>query len=466
MDGFAAARGLSPGQRLADARAIAPDLATHPMDEEADQAALTGLARWSERFSPWIAMDGQDGLLLDITGVAHLFGGESHMLADMRQRFADLGLTLKAAIAPNIGAAHALARFGLDLEICEDARRSIASLPVAALRISDKNAATLRRLGLKTIASLYTIPRDSLARRFREAKGGNAEALLTRLDQALGLVDEPLSPLRPLPIFHVRHAMAEPLRDSDYLQNILSDLLHRLCRKLSRAGRGAIRMSARFFRADGTRAVIHFGMSKPSQDPLHMMRLLKPKLESLDAGFGIDAISLEIEEAGPAPMDEPGFMEDEAHFQHDFDLAELSDQLMNRAAEAGLARFIAQASHLPERAETIGPLAAMAVEYNLEAARPATLLARPETIEVMASVPDGPPLHFRWRRLSHRIVKSEGPERLSPEWWQQQPGAKPARTRDYYIVEDAEGRRFWLYREGLYEEQGEAPRWFLHGLFA
>ena len=208
LDGFAAARGLSPGMRLADARAVAPDLATHPLEPEADAAALTGLARWAERFSPWVAIEGTDGLTLDIAGIAHLFGGEVQMLADMRQRFADLGFTLKAAAAPTIGAAHALARFGLDLEQVEDARAGIAPLPVAALRISQKDAATLRRLGLKTVGSLYAIPRESLARRFREARGGDAGGVLGRLDQALGLADEPLSPLRPLPVFHVRHVVA------------------------------------------------------------------------------------------------------------------------------------------------------------------------------------------------------------------------------------------------------------------
>lgn len=464
VDGFAAARGLTPGMRLADARAIAPDLATHPLEAEADAAALTALARWAERFSPWVAMDGKDGMLLDIAGIAHLFGGEAQMLADMRQRFADLGFTLKAAAAPTIGAAHALARFGLDMERTEDARAGLSPLPVAALRIAPKDAATLRRLGLKTVGSLYAIARASLARRFREARGGDAAGVLARLDQALGLEDEPLSPLRPLPVFHVRHVVADPVRDAKLLEDITADLLHRLARKLSRAGRGALRVAVKFFRADGTRAVIHFGMTQASQDPLHMMRLLAPKLDALDAGFGMDAVTIEVEEAGPAPGEEPGFMEDAEPFRHDVDLARLADRILNRAAEAGLSRLGARESHIPERAETLAALAAAPLADAFSAPRPATLLERPEPVEVIASVPDGPPLRFTWRRVGHRVIRSEGPERIAPEWWRQ--ADAQARPRDYYIVEDAEGRRFWLYREGLYGEAGAAPRWFVHGLFA
>lgn len=466
-DGFAQARGLEAGQKLADARAVAPDLATHLHEPEADTAALLALARWAERFSPWVAEDGSDGLLLDIAGVAHLFGGEAMLLADMRQRFRALGFNVKTGVAPFIGAAHALARFGGDAQPGDDVRGNLAPLPVQALRIGEKDGVTLRRLGLKTIGSLYDIPRESLARRFREVRGGSGGDVLKRLDEALGLADEPLSPLRPLPAFSVRHAVADPMRDARMLEEAANDLIHRLCRKLARAGCGATRLCVKFFRADGTRAVIQLGMSRPSQDPLHMMRLFRPKLDSLDAGFGIDAVSLEAEEVGPAESEEPGFMEGASPFHHDFDLAGLADRLSNRAPEAGLAQLSAVASHMPERAESFTAFSpACAKMQERENIRPATLLSHAEPISVMASVPDGPPLRFTWRRMAHKVARAEGPERIAPEWWREREGST-ARPRDYYIVEDEEGRRFWLYREGLYgERQAPPPQWFMHGLFA
>lgn len=466
-DGFAAARGLAPGMRLSDARAQVPDLATHAQDVEADAAALLALARWAERFSPWVATDGSDGLILDIAGVAHLFGGEAMMMADMRQRFANLGFATRVGVAPSIGAANALARFGEDGSRCDDPRECLASLPVRALRIEDKDEVTLKRLGLKTIGSLYGIPRESLARRFREKRAGAGESVLRRLDEALGLVDEPVSPLRPLPVFSLRHAVADPMRDAGQIENAVSDLIHGLCRKLTRAGRGATRIVLKFFRADGTRSVTHMGLGQPSQDPLHIMRLTRPRLERLDAGFGIDAISIEAEETGPAPSEEPGFMEDATPFRHDHDLARLSDQLANRAGGSGITRLSPHESHMPERAERHVDLSLKpATSVESGRLRPATLLANAEPISVMASVPDGPPLRFTWRRMAHKVARSEGPERIAPEWWREREGSS-ARPRDYYIVEDEQGRRFWLYREGLYgEAQAPSPQWFMHGLFA
>lgn len=454
-DGFAAARGLQAGQRLHDARAVAPDLATARHDSEADAAALLALARWSERFSPWVAMDGTDGLLLDTSGVAHLFGGETALLADMRQRFSALGFSTHAAIAPSIGAAHALARHGG--AIVEDAREALARLPVAALRITDGEAATLSRLGLKTIGSLYDIPRASLARRVPGA--------LERLDGALGLDEEPLSPLKPPPAFSLRHVVADPIRDGALLENVAGGLIHGLCAKLSRAGRGASRVAVKFYRADGTRAVIPLGMARPSQDPLHMMGLLRGKLDTLDAGFGMDAVTVEAEETAPASMDEPGFMEEASPFlRDDVALAHFADRMGNRT-QGQLARLITQESHIPERAEAIAPFTARASDGGTGNPRPASLLQSPERVDVMASVPDGPPLRFTWRRMAHRVVKAEGPERMEREWWREAEKA-PARPRDYYIVEDAEGRRYWLYREGLYGAPEGEPEWFLHGLFA
>jgi protein ImuB len=464
-DELALSLGLRPGQRLADARAQVPDLATTLHEPEKDAATLLSLARWSERWSPWVALHEPDGLILDVTGIAHLFGGEASLLADMAARFHHLGFHLRSALASTIGAAWAFARFGTSQAIVvpEDQERArLGELPVEALRLDRDTLITLKRLGLKTIGSLYSIPRSELARRFRGST--QLSDLLARLDQCLGEAEEPLSPLGSPPSFSIRHALIEPLIANEGLLALLDRLAGQLCHRLEREGMGATRIILKLYRTDASRAIVAAALSLPSNDPLHLARLLKPKLETVDAGFGIDAMSLEAEGTAPLEPQDQGFMENETRFIHDF--AELADRIANHHSEARIGRLEPAERHLPEWAEKLSPPAlAPAPAALLDRIRPLTLLDPPEKIEVMAEVPDGPPLRFKWRRLSHRILRMEGPERIAPEWWRE--GEKMRRPRDYYIVEDEEGRRFWLFREGIYgEPHSPAPGWFIHGLLA
>jgi protein ImuB len=463
-DELALSLGLRPGQRLADARAQVPDLATTLHEPEKDAATLLSLARWSERWSPWIAVQSPDGLVLDVTGIAHLFGGEASLLADIAARFHHIGFHIRSAIAGTIGTAWAFARYGSSHAIVvpegED-RLRLGELPVEALRLDHETLITLKRLGLKTIASLYPIPRSELARRF----GGSNQAseLLLRLDQCVGEREEPLSPLAPPPLFSVRHALIEPLIANEGLLALLDQLAGQLCHRLEREGMGAVRIALKLYRSDSSRATITAAFSLPSNDPLHFIRLLRPKLEKIDAGFGIDAMSLEAEETAPVAPHDPGFMETEAHFIHDF--AEFSDRLVNHHPEARIAKLEPAERHLPEWAEKFkAPAEKIPLSPPLSNRRPLTLLDPPEKIDVMAEVPDGPPLLFKWRRLSHRILRMEGPERIAPEWWREESGKRP---RDYYVVEDEQGRRYWLFREGIYgEPHSPSPGWFIHGLLA
>jgi protein ImuB len=464
-DELALSLGLRPGQRLADARAQVPDLATTLHEPEKDAAALLALARWCERWSPWVALHEPDGLILDVTGVAHLFGGEASLLADMVARFHHMGFRLRLALASTIGAAWAFARFGnaQAIVVAEDQERArLGELPVEALRLDRDSLITLKRLGLKTIGSLYSIPRSEIARRFRGST--QISDVLVRVDQCLGEVEEPLSPLTPQPSFSVRHALIDPLIANEGLFSLLDQLAGRLCHRLEREDMGATRIILKLYRTDGSRAILDVAFSIPSNDPLHFVRLLKPKLETIDAGFGIDAMSLEAEGAAPLDPYEPGFLENEAHFIHDF--AELADRIANRHSEARIARLEPAERHLPEWAEKLSPPVLTPFPLGqLRNMRPLTLLDPPEKIEIMAEVPDGPPLRFKWRQLSHRILRMEGPERIAPEWWREE--EKMRRPRDYYIVEDEEGRRFWLFREGIYgEPHSSSPGWFIHGLLA
>lgn len=457
---------LYRGQRLADAKAQVPDLLSELHEPEQDMTSLLGLTRWMERYSPWAAPDGRDGILLDVTGIPHLFGGEARMLTDIQSRLTRYGFTVRPALAKTIGAAWALARFHASPAPDE----TLDALPIEALRIDPDSVQTLRRLGLKTIGSLLAIPRASLARRFRGET--ISENVLIRLDEAVGLRNEPLSPQNPPSSFMAHSTLIEPVITPEGLEAVLTGLVTALARDLEQRSKGATRLILKLFRADGTRTSVPVGLSAPSHDPRHLLRLLKPKLETIDAGFGIDAMTLEAREVGAALTQQTGFMESEPSAGLD----ELNDRVMNRH-EASLASLVPHESHIPERAEEMVPRAGIPVpgaagSENLFGAdlikvkfeRPLLLFERPEPASVIAAVPDGPPMQFTWRRVTRRVVRSKGPERIAPEWWRLNAGDRP---RDYYMIEDDRGRRYWLYREGLYGETGEAqPQWFVHGLSA
>ena len=456
----AAARGfgLMRGMRLADARAQVPDLLSDLHEAQEDMKSLLGLCRWMERYSPWVSPDPPDGILLDVTGVPHLFGGEAKMLAEIRQRLAAYGFTARSGIGETIGAAWALAR--------HDATR-LEALPIEALRIDGEAARTLRRLGLKTVGALLDIPRAALARRFRGEVIG--ENVLMRLDEMMGHRDEPLNPVNPPSSFMAHRALMEPVISPEGLEAVLAGLVTALCRDLEQKAQGATRLLLKLFRSDGSRLSVPAGFSAAVADPRHMLRILKPKLETIDAGFGIDAMTLEARETSAALVQQYGFMEEEGTLA----IEQLNDRVMNRH-ETEIVALERVESHVPERAErpkapTRRPAddarrRKVGGEASHGPARPLLIFEHAEPAAVLASVPDGPPMRFTWRRVTRRVVKSQGPERVAPEWWRLTAGERP---RDYYVIEDEQGRRYWLYREGLYGETGEAqPKWYVHGLSA
>jgi protein ImuB len=443
--------GLMRGMRLADARAQLPELLTEAHEPEQDTNSLLGLCRWMERYSPWVAPDPPDGILMDVTGVPHLFGGEQRMIAEMKTRLGQYGFSVRVGQGATIGAAWALARYEA---------KELNALPVEALRIDGVAAKTLRRLGLKTVGSLLAIPRASLARRFRGETIG--ENVLIRLDEMMGVRDEPLNPLNPPTSFMAHRALMESVIHAEGLEIVLGGLVNLLCRDLEHQGRGALRLILKLFRTDGSRANLPAGFSMATHDPRHMLRVLKPKLETVDAGFGIDAMTLEARETAEALVQQHGFLEEESTLA----LEQLNDRVLNRHDAQFLALEEVE-SHIPERAEAARPsLKGPPPKPGRAAATPRPLLIfeAPEPAKVVASVPDGPPMRLTWRRVTRRVVKAQGPERVAPEWWRLVEGERP---RDYYVIEDEQGRRYWLYREGLYGEPGEEqPKWFVHGLSA
>ena len=488
--------GIRPGMGLADARAIAPALLSRPADPMRDRKALVRLARWCARYGPGFNTDGADGLWVDITGVAHLYGGEAKLLADLCRRLARFGLTVRPGLADGFGAASALARFAstrrLSARIASSgqAREALADLPVEALRLDAATIRLLMRLGLKRIGQLTPVPRPALQRRF--ASRDAAEAVLLRLDQALGLREEPQTPLAAPPEHAARAAFTEPLIASQGLESALAALTRDLCMGLEHAGRGASRLSLTLYRSDGTRAFLRAGLSRPSRSPGHLFTLLRGKLDSIDAGFGIDLMLLNAYDSQPlAPDQKPLISLDRSQQQsrtEDEAMAALVDRLSGRLGAGAVLRLEPRASHLPERAEALVAAldqprahpAQVCQPASMRSARPPLLLARPEPIEVLAEVPEGPPRRLRWRRGLTRILRAEGPERIAPEWWRET-GLPVSRTRDYYVIEDDAGARFWVFREGLHGEGDSAPApldeqpqplaarppsWFVHGLFA
>jgi protein ImuB len=464
VSAIAAAEGISPGMGLADARALDPALGLEEADFVADAAALAKLATWCDRFSPWTTPCGADGIFLDVTGCAHLFGGEAGLAAQAVARLARQGIEARAAIADTLGAAWALsrfggARFGGSAAITVPpgaARQALSDLPIEALRLEPEIAALLMRLGLTRIGELYPIPRAALA-----ARCGEGVAL--RLDQALGLAAEPLSPLPPRPLRWSRRSFAEPIATPEAIAVAVRELLQHLARRLGEDGVGARQLALTLYRTDGRIERVAIGTAFPSRDTRHLWRLFEEKLPQIDPGLGIEDMVLTATSAEPlaaAQLDLDGGDDRSGNA----DLAALIDRLANRFGTRALARPVLRESHVPERAvRFVAPLAEAqaAATWNPHQPRPIRLLPRPEPIEAMAPIPDDPPLLFRWRQRAHRVRAADGPERIAAEWWRRREVEEP---RDYYRVEDEDGGRFWLYRAGLYRPE-LAPRWFLHGFF-
>lgn len=468
VDAAAAAAGLAPGLRLADARAILPDLALAPAAPSADRRLLESLAAACRRYTPRVALDdapagdggegsgGEAALVLDISGSAHLFGGEAGLLADLGRRLDRLALGHRLAVADGAMAAWAWARYGAGGVLKgEAARAALARLPVQALRLAPATTATLRRLGLRRVGQLQALPQRALVRRF-----GRDPVLA--LDRLMGVTETPFTPLREPPCHAAGLAWAEPIGRTGDIRAAVLELLQRLGLELERAVAGARRLELLLFRVDGELARLTIRTGRPSRDTAHLLALFELQLDGLDIGFGIESIRLEVTEAAPLAARQVDLAQD----QDVAELARLVDQLQARLGPAAVRRLLPAPSHWPEHAQgVIDPAGdpAAADPWLAGQPRPLRLLARPAPIEAMAPVPDGPPILLRHCGRSEPVRAASGPERLEPEWWRtDRPTPRP---RDYYRVTDARGLDLWLYREGRYGE-AEPPTWHLHGTFA
>jgi protein ImuB len=466
VDAAARQLGLRIGQTHADARAIVPNLVSATAEPEEEARALKALALWFERFSPLVASDGADGLLIDMTGGVHLFGGEAALLAEIERRLEAAAIPARAALADTPGAAWALARFGEQrIAAPGETRAALADLQVEALRLDAEAVRLLARFGLQRIGDLYKLPRAGLARRFRSDEG---LALVRRLDQALGVEAEPLKPERPTPDYRAWQVFAEPLIEAEGVGHALPPLAEALCAHLEQDGQGARVLALDAFRTDGRVVRLIAGLSAPSRNPAHLLRLIREKgVETLDLGFGADALMLTALTAEALSARQAELNGDARLGSGDEQLAALIDRLQAKLGEGAVRRSQGVQSHLPERSERWIPAGPRPPAFVAPPSRPRPLLMfnPPEPVVTLAELPDGLPSSFTWRRVTHRIAKAEGPERLSPEWWR--PPSSHGRTRDYYAVEDASGRRFWLFRDGLYDRlegvEEKLPNWWIQG---
>ena len=493
VDSAALSLGLRPGMALASARAMRPELDLHQADPQAEAALLAATADWLRRFTPLAALDAPDGAMLDIEGCAHLFGGEGAMVGAIESGLLAQGLQSRCAIAPNPALAWALARFSPTRILAEGdhagAAKVLRILPIAALRVSDDIVAGLRTAGLTRVGELLTRPRAPLAARF-------GKELIGQLDAIVDAARDPISPRFEAAPYMAERRFAEGLARAEEIERVLADLCRDLCAMLERHGEGARTIAASFFRVDGATRHIAATTSRPQRDAAALLRLLREKIaalgeDGLDTGYGFDVIRLAataVERTTQAPpADLAGARVEQENAQA---FADLIDRLGARFGVRRVQRLTFHDTHAPEHAGQTQPASATRNFPNLilrsdaqhrvskdgrsphassrtgpqsedvVVDRPPRLFEKPEPVEAMATVPDGPPLRFKWRRRSHEIAAYEGPERVAPEWWRD-----ASLTRDYFHVEDRNGGRFWLYREGLFGRETLQPRWFMHGMF-
>ncbi|QEC53732.1 protein ImuB [Anseongella ginsenosidimutans] len=452
----AESQGIAAGTAVADAKAFLPGLQVFEDKPGLSGKLLKTLGLWCIRYTPVITVDYPDGLILDISGCAHLWGGERAYLKEIGSRLKSKGYDVRAAIADTIGAAWAVSRFGQVTPIIESGLQAEAllSLPPAALRLEPGTVQRLQKLGLYRIKNLIGMPRTALQKRF-------GEGLLRRLRQALGQEEEYIQPLQPIVPYEERLPCLEPIRTAAGIEVALQRLLEMLCKRLSGEGKGLRTAILTCYRVDGKLIKISIGTNRATSGAGHIFKLFELKIPQIKPGLGIELFLLQaikVEDADPVQeafwSGKPGL--------EDRDLSELLDRLAGKAGAGIIHRYLPDEHHWPERsfkeATSIGEKPA--ISWPSGRPRPAYLLPRPEAIEVSAPVPDYPPMLFRYKGKVHQVRKADGPERIEREWW-----LEKGERRDYYYVEDEQGQRYWLFRSGHYA--GNQPQqWFIHGFFA
>jgi len=450
----AAANGIHIGMVVADSRAILPEVQVFNSQQGKDITLLSALAEWCIRYTPIVAIDPPDGLILDVSGCAHLWGGERPYLRDMVTRLSAFGYQVRPGMADTVGCAWAIARFGR-LKLIVDAGGQVEALqhlPPVALRLENGIAEKLEKLGLTEIGSFMNMPRAALRRRF-------GENLLLRLDQALGQGIEYVQPIKPIESYQERLPSLEPIKTAPGIEHALRTLMEKLCKRLSTEEKGLRKAVFKCYRIDGNIQAIDIGTARPSRNVAHLLKLFEIKICQIKPALGIELFVLE------APVVELLSSSQEAiwnfSYNREMEIAELLDRIAVKVGMNTIHRYLPDEHHWPERSYKLATSLQeeATTTWRDDLPRPVHLLPNPELIEVTVAMPDYPPMLFKYKGNLHRVQKADGPERIEQEWWIEQ-----GLYRDYYCIEDDKGERYWLFRLGHY--QHAEPKWFIHGFFA
>jgi len=449
-------QGICSGMVLADARAVQPELQVFEHRADLAEKLLNGLAEWALRYSPVVATDiAGSGLILDITGCAHLWGSERAYLKDITNRLRGSGYNVRAAAADTVGTAWAICRYGRITPVIDPQtqKQALATLPPAALRLDDAVLERMSKLGFYQIGSFIDMPRQVLRRRF-------GQQLLNRMDQALGAMQENIVPIVPIEPYQERLPCLEPIRTAPAIEIALRTLLQALCAKLAGEGKGIRKAVFKGFRMDGALQSIEIGTNSASCNLEHLFKLFQLKITSLrpDLGFELFILEAPVTEELDAVQKTLWSVSGSGDMT---EIAELLDRLTGRGGMDIVHRYLPDEHYWPERSiKTAASLTEQpSCAWRTDRPRPVSLLAAPELIQVAAPVPDYPPMLFRYKGIVHHITKADGPERIEQEWWMAQ-----GEHRDYYVLEDDKGRRYWVFRSGHYNQEHSA--WYLHGFFA
>ncbi|RYG51513.1 MAG: DNA polymerase Y family protein [Chitinophagaceae bacterium] len=449
-------QGIYTGIAVADARAIIPGLQVLDDVPGLSTKLLTGMAEWSIRFTPVAAIDEPDGLLLDVTGCAHLWGDEKQYLTDIYKRFKGFGYDVRLSVADTIGAAWAVARYGRGSVIVEHGEQmnAILSLPGAALRIEPFTTERLNKLGLHNIRSFIHMPRPSLRRRF-------GLQILQRIGQALGHEEEWITPIQPVEEFHERLPCMDPIISAKGIEIALHRLLDALCFRLKQEEKGLRTAVLKCYRVDGKIDRIEIGTNRPSSNTQHLFKLFENKTGSIEPALGIELFTLDAPRVEDLPVAQEKLWET-TDTLNDSELSELLDRIEGKVGAHHIHRYIPAEHYWPERSFKLAPSLheKLQTPWKADGLRPLQMLDKPQPIEVTAPVPDYPPMMFRYKGKLHKIIRADGPERIEQEWW-----LRDGLHRDYYSVEDEEGKRYWLFRSGHYDS-AKSYQWFIHGFFA
>jgi protein ImuB len=448
-------QGIFSGMVLADARAVVPLLKYFDDIPGLDQKLLNAMSIWSTRFSPIATIDLPNGIIIDATGCTHLWNGEQSYLDSIVRRLTQNGYNVKTAIAGTIGKAWGLAHFSDQSAVirCDDELTAFLFLPVAALRLEAETIERLNKLGLRQVKDIVSMPRSVLRRRF-----GNH--LLMRLDQALGHREEIIHPIHPIEPYSERLPCLEPIVTATGIEIALQRLLESLCKRLQQEGKGIRKAIFKGYRIDGNIQAIDIGTNRPSSDVRHLFKLFEIKISSIEPSLGIELFTLEAPKVEDVHPVQEKFWEGTCGLENS-SLIKLMDRLSNKIGADHIQRFLPVEHHWPERSVKVADSLneKMTTSWRTDLQRPIQLLQDPEPIWATALIPDHPPMLFRYKNKLHKVEKADGPERIEREWW-----IGEGQHRDYYAVEDEEGKRYWLFRSGHYSD--ENYQWFIHGFFA